>query len=106
MFETMLRSLGIDAITLTNVIRRLLLGPSVTGYTITGTLLSGATSVSVNHGLGRVYQGAWVVSQDVDHHLSVMTPSAAVSAGDDPGKVVRLEAAAPGVNVNFTMWVY
>lgn len=99
MFEELLRHLSLNVTGLANALR-VLLGSSIAqGQLVPATLLSGATTVVVRHGLGRAAQGAFVAGSSAAGAFTVD-----LVAGADSVTVRVL--SAPGSNVSLKVWVF
>ena len=59
----LLRRLGLDLTSFSNRLRALFDSPSSLVQSVTVTIAAGATTGTVEHGLGRAYRGAVIVGQ-------------------------------------------
>ncbi len=101
--DELLRRLGYDLSTFANVLGRVFKASLVVeGRRVPITLAAGATSASAPHGLGRVYQGAFVETQTAPLDGFYVLP-----AGADSATLLRVGVAtAPVSDVRLSLWVY
>lgn len=102
-FSELLRRLGLDLTSLSNVLARVLNASIVRdGRRVTLTLAAGATEASARHGLGRSYQAALL-----EHADDALTGFHVLPPGGDSSTLVTVAVrAAPSSPVTLSLWVY
>lgn len=90
MLEDILRQASLSAQSLAALLRRLAVSPWIHSVDLTVTVVTGATSATALHGLGRTANGAAVVgATDASRTISVDLPSTSLDT-----VTVRLSSAA------------
>lgn len=101
MFEDLLRRLRYDVTGLANVLTTLLASTIWRGALVTGTMLAGATTATVQHSLQRVPAGGLHVSTGAGGYLGL-----SVDAPINANTITVRAAAAPVADQTFTLWVF
>jgi hypothetical protein len=99
-FEDLLRRLSLDVTSLANALRDVLASPIVRGQLVTVVMLSGATTVTSKHSLGRPAQAAAVIGASAAGAFTVDLIS-----GTGDSITVRASSAV-GSNVTIRLWVF
>lgn len=99
-FTDLLQRLSLDVTGLANLLRDVLASPIVRGQIVTVVMLSGGTTVTSKHGLGRSAQAAAVIGASAAGAFTVDLVS-----GTGDSITVRASAAV-GSNVTIRLWVF
>lgn len=99
-FEDVLRRLSLDVTGFANQLREVLASPIVRGQLVTVVMLSGGTSVTSKHSLGRAAQAAAIVGAS---DAGAFTVDLVDGVGDS---ITVRASSAVGSNVTIRCWVY
>jgi hypothetical protein len=104
-FGELVRRLGLNLTSLANRLRDLFASPSAVVTEKTVTILAGATTGAVEHGLGRAYRGGVITSQSGAGATYVLLPTSASITNASTTVTVGV-LVAPGADLTVNLWIY